>query len=99
MRAFLSGAVLGTVTGAGLQHATARRLTTRRQRTLTTATTSARVPPPTPLPPVPAAPVRVALCQLAVGADKQQNLDGAEAAIRSAASKGAQLVTQNPSWL
>lgn len=36
--------------------------------------------------------VNVALCQLAVGADKEANITGAESAIRSAASKGADLV-------
>lgn len=91
----LAAAALGTLTGAGLS--SVRRRTARLQRRGLTAFAAAvrgeaRVPPPTPPPPCPAKPVRVALCQLAVGADKLRNLVGAEAAIRSAASNGAQLV-------
>jgi hypothetical protein len=96
----LAAAALGTLTGAGLS--SMRRRTARLQRRGLTAVAAAvrgeaRVPPPTPPPPCPATPVRVALCQLAVGADKQRNLVGAEAAIRSAASNGAQLVRCPPS--
>jgi hypothetical protein len=94
----LAAAALGTLTGAGLS--SVRRRTARLQRLQRRGLTAvasavrgeARVPPPTPPPPCPATPVRVALCQLAVGVDKQRNLVGAEAAIRSAASNGAQLV-------
>jgi len=97
----LAAAALGTLTGAGLS--SVRRRTARLQRRGLTAVASAvrgeaRVPPPTPPPPCPATPVRVALCQLAVGVDKQRNLVGAEAAIRSAASNGAQLVRRRASY-
>jgi len=58
----------------------------------------ARVPAPVPPPPVPAAPVKVALCQLATGADKAANIAAAAAAVRDAAAAGAQLVVLPEMW-
>jgi omega-amidase len=58
----------------------------------------ARVPPPAAPAPVPAAPVRVALCQLAVSADKAANQEAARSAVRDAAAAGAQLVVLPEMW-
>jgi omega-amidase len=58
----------------------------------------ARVPAPVPPPPAPAAPVKVALCQLATGADKAANIAAATAAVRDAAAAGAKLVVLPEMW-
>lgn len=59
--------------------------------TYTNATTDAVDTPP-------AQKIKVALCQLAVGADKQGNLDTARTAIQEAASAGADLVVLPEMW-
>jgi omega-amidase len=58
----------------------------------------ARVPPPRPPPPVPALPVSVALCQLAVSADKAANIAAATRAVADAAAAGAKLVVLPEMW-
>lgn len=59
---------------------------------------AARVPASKPVAAPGKNPVKVALCQLAVGADKSSNILGAEKAIRDAASKGAHLVVLPEMW-
>lgn len=57
-----------------------------------------RFPPSTPPPPCPRANVRVGLCQMAVGADKDANIAAMRAAVRKAADGGAQLVVLPEIW-
>ncbi|XP_010273946.1 PREDICTED: omega-amidase, chloroplastic-like [Nelumbo nucifera] len=58
----------------------------------------ARVPPALPLPVLPVTKFKIALCQLAVTADKERNIAHARSAIEEAAEKGAQLVLLPEIW-
>uniref|UniRef100_A0A7S0MVI9 CN hydrolase domain-containing protein n=1 Tax=Pyramimonas obovata TaxID=1411642 RepID=A0A7S0MVI9_9CHLO len=86
--AAVAGFTLGTCYRAGL--------VTRRARTICSSNL-ARSPPPKPVQ-KPLHPFKVGLCQLKVGTNKAQNILGAEAAIREAASKGAKLVVLPEMW-
>ena len=59
---------------------------------------AARVPAPDRTAPAPPSRVKVALCQLAVGADKPANIAGAREAILDAARDGAALVVLPEMW-
>ncbi len=105
MRGVRAGLALTAVAAGGmaLLAALRPRLVSRcRSLTVRAASASlppgARVPPPQPPPAVPAAPVRVALCQLAVSADKAANIAAASAAVREAGQQGAQLVVLPEMW-
>eukprot|EP00887_Chlorella_sp_A99_P000095 scaffold16.g95.t1 len=82
--ALLAGVAIGAL---------ARRLPGRR-RAICAAADATKGAIPTPL----ARKVKVALCQLAVSADKQANLNIARDAIRSAAAQGAELVVLPEMW-
>lgn len=58
----------------------------------------ARSPPALPLPIPPVTKFKIALCQLAVTADKQRNIEHARKAIEEAVEKGAQLVVLPEIW-
>ncbi|CAN1217244.1 Omega-amidase, chloroplastic [Linum perenne] len=58
----------------------------------------ARAPPALPLPSPPVTKFNIGLCQLAVTADKQLNIEHARKAIEEAAGKGAKLVVLPEIW-
>jgi len=68
------------------------------RRVLSSSRLPARLPAPTPAPHTPLEPVKVALCQLAVVADKQANIAAMRQAVREAARGGAALVVLPECW-
>mmetsp|Transcript_23346 Transcript_23346/g.39037 ORF Transcript_23346/g.39037 Transcript_23346/m.39037 type:complete len:340 (-) Transcript_23346:302-1321(-) len=72
-------------------------LAARHLRTMCSSGNVARFPSSQPVQ-KPLHPFKVGLCQLHVGTNKAENILGAEAAIREAASKGAKLVVLPEMW-